>query len=736
MRCREVGLGVVVAWFAVVFSGCGTNQGADSASTSESVAEQRQSLFGGVDVPEGGDISTFAGKGPPNSPGAVDNADARLGTFNDPAGIAVGWTNPTNIVYVADSGNSSIRAINPNGSLTTVITGRPNLLVNPRAEDASAPTGINGWTISTGQWQPLSRGAQCNNSVCGYPYDGTYWFWGGSVADALAYQDVNVSTNTNIAAGTQKYHFAALLRGNTSDQARIQVQYLKADKSLISTGYDSGFIRPTIWTPVVDERVPPTTTKFIRITLQTHATSGTSADSYFDAIELRAMRPSNAPASDTDKELFAPSALGVLSNGSLVVGGSGVWIINPTTKAVAKPTATNGYVPPRRVSGVSVVEGADYVYLADPTGVYMHVRTPNGFGYRATVDAGANAEPLAVAAKQLDSGNDLLWITYRRFPVVYLYKCPRLSLSADSATIVTCTPQRQFGTTTADFRDDLDGEIGDERFSPALYGLATGLFDDVLISDEYNRAVRRSGGDYTRTVGGRGSWGYVDGPLVSSRFASPAGIAVAPNGRDVLVADRSNNVIRKISCAASDACAEQDFCPWIWPNDGDECTNDSCEVLAVRHQVKAHGASCSDGDVCNGEEWCNEGICTSRTPLVVNDNEPCTQDLCDPETGVSHPPQCPAPLICSVGLCKEPCATDAQCDPGKYCSQGGFCQAPRDRCLADADCRTGLVCALGMGPGTGDIRLSNVCLDPICLTPAGASLCGYDGAPCPCGNCK
>lgn len=642
---------------ALLLSACGGSdtgsEQAQGAAPRESVAEQQAPLVEWIDAPPGdGFVSTLAGKGPPNLPGAVDNADAKLGTFNDPAGIAVGHTNPTGIAYVADWGNNSIRAINPNGSLTTVITGRPNLLVNPRAEDTSAPVGINGWTISTGNWYPIQRGSSCNNTICGHPYDGIFWFFGGA-GDAEIYQDVAI---TRVA--TQKYHFSAVLRGNSSDQARVRIEYLSGRKGRISTGYDSGLVNPSVWTVKTDERLTPVGTAYIRVILTTHATSGTVANAYFDAVELRAMRPSDATAADTDQDLFAPAAVGVLSNGNLLVGGSGLWTANPTTKVATKATSNFGYVAPRRVSSISVVEGTDWAYIADPTDPYLHVRTSSGFGYKAYVEAGPNSEPLAVAARSFDAGNDLVWVSYRGLNRLYIYKCGRpTGLTGDSTTIVSCVFQnQQLGSTSNGATDDIDGTAGGERFRQGIYGLATGAFNDLLIAETYNETIRRNFGAYTRTFAG-GNYGYQDGGPGGAAFTGPTGIAYL-NG-DILVADRTNNVIRKVGCGAANLCAGNGTCSSYPVDDHVECSTDTCEVLAIRHTPKATGASCADGNACNGAETCNaSGVCVAGTPPVVDDNKTCNVDSCDPTGGVMH-------TLLAAGT---PCATGVLCAPLSACT--------------------------------------------------------------------
>ena len=49
-------------------------------------------------------------------------------------------------------------------------------------------------------------------------------------------------------------------------------------------------------------------------------------------------------------------------------------------------------------------------------------------------------------------------------------------------------------------------------------------------------------------------------------------------------------------------------------------------------------AECDDGNVCDGAEYCQAGVCYSRTPLVCDDADPCTVNSCDPMLGCQFPP--------------------------------------------------------------------------------------------------
>jgi len=68
-------------------------------------------------------------------------------------------------------------------------------------------------------------------------------------------------------------------------------------------------------------------------------------------------------------------------------------------------------------------------------------------------------------------------------------------------------------------------------------------------------------------------------------------------------------------------------------NDNNPCTNDSCNPRAGGCTHVNNSNSCSDGNVCNGNEFCTNGSCTVLTVLNCNDNDPCTNDSCNPQTG-------------------------------------------------------------------------------------------------------
>jgi hypothetical protein len=87
-------------------------------------------------------------------------------------------------------------------------------------------------------------------------------------------------------------------------------------------------------------------------------------------------------------------------------------------------------------------------------------------------------------------------------------------------------------------------------------------------------------------------------------------------------------------------------------DDGNPCTDDFCDADAgCRHTLREDGTPCPDGNVCNGAEWCQTGVCTSGRPLACDDGDPCTDDGCDAVQGcVATPKRGYASVFCRLDV--------------------------------------------------------------------------------------
>lgn len=94
---------------------------------------------------------------------------------------------------------------------------------------------------------------------------------------------------------------------------------------------------------------------------------------------------------------------------------------------------------------------------------------------------------------------------------------------------------------------------------------------------------------------------------------------------------------------------------------------------------KSNGSPCSDGNLCNGLELCQTGVCNAGTPLVCNDGNVCTTDGCDPGLGctfTNNSAPCSDGVACTADVCSGgACVSTDACGQGQTCIvTTGVCQ--------------------------------------------------------------
>ncbi len=146
---------------------------------------------------------------------------------------------------------------------------------------------------------------------------------------------------------------------------------------------------------------------------------------------------------------------------------------------------------------------------------------------------------------------------------------------------------------------------------------------------------------------------------------------------------------------------------------GDVCSVGMCVGVLPPPPECIVAADCSDGDACNGVEFCSEEICYAGAVLDCSIADPCAIGLCDAQLGcvsqsVPDGTSCDdgdavtSGDVCQAGLCvgelpaPSECVADADCDDGNVCDgaercEGGSCQSgvPLD-CSAVGPCEIGL----------------------------------------------
>ncbi|HEX4824763.1 MAG TPA: hypothetical protein VFV19_10635 [Candidatus Polarisedimenticolaceae bacterium] len=189
------------------------------------------------------------------------------------------------------------------------------------------------------------------------------------------------------------------------------------------------------------------------------------------------------------------------------------------------------------------------------------------------------------------------------------------------------------------------------------------------------------------------------------------------------------------SCNDGNACTSNDTCSGgtcggtpVVCNDSNPCTDDSCNP-ATGCVYTNNTASCNDGNACTTGDTCGGGTCNG-TPVVCNDSNPCTDDSCNPATGCVYTPNtapcddgnaCTAGDVCGGGTChagaavicndNNPC-TDDSCNPATGCVYTNN----------TAPCDDGNACTTGDTCGGGSCQ------------PGGPTSCD-DGNPCTDDSC-
>jgi hypothetical protein len=103
-------------------------------------------------------------------------------------------------------------------------------------------------------------------------------------------------------------------------------------------------------------------------------------------------------------------------------------------------------------------------------------------------------------------------------------------------------------------------------------------------------------------------------------------------------------------CTQNDVCNSTGFCigTVFGIDDGNPCTQDSCDVTGAVHIRVAPGTACSDSSLCTTNDQCDStGHCIG-TAIPTDDGNACTRDVCEPATGAIAHPYATADAVCSA----------------------------------------------------------------------------------------
>ena len=96
-------------------------------------------------------------------------------------------------------------------------------------------------------------------------------------------------------------------------------------------------------------------------------------------------------------------------------------------------------------------------------------------------------------------------------------------------------------------------------------------------------------------------------------------------------------------------------------DDGNPCTDDACDPKSGLCLFTGNNGACSDGNGCTLGDGCKAGKCLSGRAKVCDDTDPCTDGACEVKTG-----------NCLFTVHSQACDDGNGCTTGEVCT-GGKC---------------------------------------------------------------
>jgi sugar lactone lactonase YvrE len=503
-------------------------------------------------ITSGGSVSTLAGLAGVSGSADGSGSNAR---FNQPQGVAV--DNAGNI-YVADTGNYTIRKITPAGAVTT-LAGSAGNAGSTDASGSSArfyePEGIavksDGSRIYVADtWNHTIRqitAAGAVSTLAGLAGNSGSTDASGSSARFYQPQGVAVDGAGNIYVGDTGNHTIRKITssGAVTTLAGSAGNYGSAD----GTGSSASF-----WAPqgvALDSATNLYVADSLNNTIRKVTPGGAVSTLAGTAGTFGSQDGSGGTA-----RFWLPQSTAVDGQGNIYVADSA----NGTIRKIAGTT-------------VSTVAGSASIGSADGTGSAAHFYGPSGAAIDSTgisyiadtgnstirkVTSAGSVSTLAGSAGNTGSADGSG--SSARFSVpqgvavdtsgtVYVADTANHTIRKIASGSVT-TLAGAAGTNGVS-----DGNGSNARFN-APQGLAVDLTGNLYVADTWNHAIRKvtnPGGVVTTVAGVAGYSGCTDADSPgdgtnTARFYCPGGVAVDASG-NLYVADTGNHVIRKVSAA-------------------------------------------------------------------------------------------------------------------------------------------------------------------------------------------
>ena len=441
-------------------------------------------------------FTTVAGR---PSIGSVDGVGAAA-LFSVPAGVAV--DNAGN-VYVADTGNRTIRKIAPDGTVSTLAG----------AADGSAGADATGNGTGSAARFGYATGVAVDSAGNVYVADFS--------SDTI--RKITPAGVVTTLAGTA---------GNFG--------------SLDGTGSAASFNRPT------GVAVDASGNVFVADTYN-HVIRKITPAGVVTTLAGLAGSSGSTDGTGAAARFFFPAGLTVDGNGNVYVADTTNSTIRKITAAGVVTTlagtalangSTDGTGSAARFDnpqGVAV-DGTGNVYVADTFTCTIRKITPAGVvtTFAGTADHPGSADGTGGAAQFLVPRGVAVDGTGN----VYVADTNNNTIRKITTAAVVTTLAGNATTTGS-----ADGAGSAARFS-APGGVAADGLGNVYVADSGNSTIRKitATGVVTTLAGTAGSVGSVDGTGSAARFKSPRGVA-ADGGGNVYVADTLNHIIRKITAA-------------------------------------------------------------------------------------------------------------------------------------------------------------------------------------------
>lgn len=188
-------------------------------------------------------------------------------------------------------------------------------------------------------------------------------------------------------------------------------------------------------------------------------------------------------------------------------------------------------------------------------------------------------------------------------------------------------------------------------------------------------------------------------------------------------------------CTVGDSCLGGECQPGPDPlcQDTNTCTTDICNPVTGACSFPAvSGDPCDDSNACTTVDTCVQGVCRGSVPVDCDDDNACTTDSCVPENGhcrhvdVINGSPCDAPNLCYLGACTSgecvnqtpvTCEDDDVCTLNQCNEESGECEFPAapdgtgcddgNLCTADDTCQGG-VCTGGTETTCDDLDVCTV----------------------------